>query len=736
LKAHLSFLLLLIVFSLSAQYHYTIDQSIPVEANGKQLANPWAGGFNSALFNTVDLNGDNLLDAVVFDRGAGKIFTYVRRQGSYKYAPEYEEFFPEGLSTFMLLRDYNCDGKKDLFTFNDSENGISVYKNTTVAGQHLSWQLAKTFVSTTNTYSDILLTKGFTSLINILPGAEDIPNIIDMDGDGDLDILNMRFVNPSTAEYHKNFSMERFGKCDSLVFERQTQRWGDWEECSCGNFAFGGASCPPGGRTEHTGGKVLLTLDVNNDGDQDVLFSEETCSRLYLLTNTGTSTSPLITSSSIFPSATPVAFPSFPSPFLEDVDFDGLADLVVTPNLEGRNFFSTDFSQSLWYYKNTGTPQLPQFTFVKKNFLQEGMIDVGDNSVPAFTDADGDGDQDLFIGTFTSADFAGRIFFYENVGTLSNPSFRLITDNYQAIGGLRLYNLKPQFADVNADGTLDLVFLGTGLSTGKTNIYYLENKNSNGLLFTDSQFPMIELGKFGIGVNENILLRDIDKDGVIDFLVGRSSGALEYWENTASPGSFNFVLQDAAFLGIAAGSDSPNLSMTAADLDADGYEELVTGDRNGSINVYNNFLSTSPIPQKQSDVIYNFSNETYGAKNLGGKVWPAVANLFNTDRPSLAVGNTTGGIYILKNDDSEELPEEPVITVSPNPVVKGETLTVKSDRNISVQIYSMLGQKISNKMFVPAYQSFELSLQNIASGTYIARFELRGKSYGKLFMVD
>ena len=51
-----------------AQFTYVLDQSIPVEYNGVTLPMPWAGAFNSPQFNTMDLNGDNIQDLVIFDR--------------------------------------------------------------------------------------------------------------------------------------------------------------------------------------------------------------------------------------------------------------------------------------------------------------------------------------------------------------------------------------------------------------------------------------------------------------------------------------------------------------------------------------------------------------------------------------------------------------------------------------------------------------------------------------------
>jgi hypothetical protein len=53
-------------------------------------------------------------------------------------APEYEALFPDGIYNWMLLRDYNCDGKKDIFT--GDVLGMKVYMNTTTSPGRLEWQ--------------------------------------------------------------------------------------------------------------------------------------------------------------------------------------------------------------------------------------------------------------------------------------------------------------------------------------------------------------------------------------------------------------------------------------------------------------------------------------------------------------------------------------------------------------------------------------------------------------------
>jgi FG-GAP-like repeat/Secretion system C-terminal sorting domain len=731
LKNRLLALLLLCSLTATAQYHYTIDQSVPVEISGRRLTMPWSGGLNSAQVNTMDINGDNQPDLVIYDKGLNKISTFIKTGNAYQYAPEYESLFPSLIHSFLLLRDYNGDGKKDIFTFNSDENGISAFKNVTLPGGNLSWQLYN--YTTRNLTSPQILryinkTTGKPS-VNILPGSDDIPNIIDMDGDGDLDILNMRFVNPMEAEYQENISPYR----DSLLFDRQS-RWGDWEDCSCGIMAFGN-NCSGGraGRAEHTGGKALLTLDFDNDGDQDLLYTEEQCGRLYYLPNQGTASVPLMNSVSNFPTVNPVALVSYPSPFLEDVDFDGVPDLIISPNLNGRTSFSTTFDQSLWFYKNTGTAQLPNFTFVKRNFLQENMIDVGDNAVPAFFDYDGDGDLDLFIGTNTSSqDYTGRLIVYENTGTNTAPAFRLVTNDFAFLSFFQAYNIRPQFADVNGDGITDLAFTATRFTNGVTALYFLPGVSGGRI---SPNFSDIASTEFFLSNTENILLTDVNRDGALDILLGKNTGALHYYQNTGRAGSLNFTLRGSSFLNLGVSTSRQNLSLAVGDLDADGKEELITGDQRGILTVYPDFRSTNPVPQGVTNLIYNSISNNYASKNLGGRVWPTIANIFNENKPAILVGNTAGGMYLLKTDGGSALASDPIISLWPNPLTKGQDLTIKADRPISVQIFSQLGQKMSEPIAISAYEEYPIALRNLSAGMYIARISVDNKSVRKTFIV-
>ena len=172
MKAVVLPVLMLVTLQSYAQFAYTIDQSIPVEANGNTLSMPWAGGLNAAQVNTIDLNGDNKQDLVIFERTTGQVLTYLTQNNQYVYAPAYESLFPNYINQWLLLRDINCDGKKDIFT--SDPFGLVAFINTTQPGQPLSW---RPFNKTTSNNPQPIFTIGSVGNINLKINADDVPEI-------------------------------------------------------------------------------------------------------------------------------------------------------------------------------------------------------------------------------------------------------------------------------------------------------------------------------------------------------------------------------------------------------------------------------------------------------------------------------------------------------------------------------------------------------------------------------
>lgn len=729
-----AFILLLLPGLASAQFLYEMDQSIPVTGAGSiSLKYPWAGGLNAVQINTFDLNHDTKEDLVIFERMGDLVLTFLQQDGEYVYAPEYEVLFPQGITNWLLLRDFNGDGRKDIFT--GDAVGVKVYLNKTQAGQPLAWQPFLFFNGSTK--GPLLLTKK-TSKVPLQMSYDDLPSIADADGDGDLDIFSMDFPGASKIEYHKNFSMERYGSLDSLDFERVSDAGNGWagvRECGCGEFAFNNSVCSTGGRENHAGGKSLFAFDADDDGDLDMLFAEAECDQLFLFENESGDDDP---NTAVIGSAVPYpgtfSMVNFPSPYREDVDFDGIKDLIVSPNLFFREFNETDFRESVWLYRNTGSNAVPAYSSVNKSFLQSDMIDVGDNAVPAFFDVDNDGDQDMFIGCYLNkVRGAASVYFFENTGTPTGPQFEFVTDDYRSLSALGHVNIKPKFADMNGDAKTDLVY--TAQTGAFTQLYYILN---SGTTMADFSGSIVTPGFELTWREENVTPVDVNLDGLQDLIVGGLNGALDYYKNTGTAASPVFTLEQENYLALSSTVLRQSPSVATGDLNNDGKDDLIYGDQTGKITLISNFREVADASGSITEIVYNSTLDDYIAQNLGGRIWPTIANLYGFPKGEIVTGNILGGIHVLKHrypttGVTGEV-AEPIISVYPNPALSYQTLTVEVDSPAEFQIFSVFGQAVGARVNVLARESFNLSIGQL-KGVYVLRFSVRGKTYSRKIVI-
>jgi hypothetical protein len=241
-------------------------------------------------------------------------------------------------------------------------------------------------------------------------------------------------------------------------------------------------------------------VDIDHDGDFD-FFIGNLNGQLWYYRNDGTSTAP----SFVYVDSTYGALSGNFSyaPAFADIDNDGDDDLFI-----GR------FDGRIQFYRNEGTPTVPLFTPAASPI---DTINVSMNAVPAFVDCDGDGDYDLFIGRAN-----GTIRYYRNIGSATNFVPILVDAVFNGITVGE--NAKPTFSDVDADGDQDL-FVGS--ASGK--IFWYENVGTptspSFTLRTDlfgNPDPMLESAA---------AFCDIDGDGDADVFVGCSKGGIQFYRN-------------------------------------------------------------------------------------------------------------------------------------------------------------------------------------------------------------
>ena len=691
-----------------AQTFFEFITDVPVLVAENSLRNPWAGGLNAGQYSTIDLDQNGEPDLVVFDRTSGKLNTFIHQDGHYRYDPAYEALFPNDLRYWMLLADYNCDGRQDIFTY--SSSGIRVFENTSDS------ELAFTLVA------DPVMTEGTSGTFNLPVNSTDLPGIVDVDGDGDLDVLTFNFAAGGTIEYHRNLSQETVGNCQELVFQRVTRAWGDFEECFCGSYAFGESCSAAGGRTartEHVGGKSILTWDTDGDGDQDLAFGDETCTNLAFLKNEGTREQALfLAASDTFPTAVATANEFvFPAGYRADVTSDALPDLIIAPNVFSNIQNSIDFTQSSWLYRNRGTAAQPRFELAQKDFLQQEMIDVGANAAPALGDYDGDGDYDLLLGAESQVGQA-RLQLYENVGTRTNPVFRLTDTDYRGLSAEGYTLLKPSLADINGDGAIDLLVQAGG--DGVTaRLFYQLNQSALGWDFAPGLQPLE-----GSPVKfDTPFFYDLNQDGRADLLIGRVTGRLEYYRNEGG-NPITFTLVTDSLVGISRDPFKRTLAPWVGDLNGDGRPELLTTDGSGVLRLYENFMDDTQSPTVTTQLI-RFGEGEAQESRLGARNWLAGADLYGTGQPVIALGNAQGGVYLLRSSGDGTRPApgggELTLTVFPNPNTQDDALRVRVNQPAQLLIYTVLGQLIDQTDRLNPGLVHTLDKAGLADGVYIVK---------------
>lgn len=693
------FLLVICLVSKSFSQTSVYRDTIPVYEAGVKMQNPWAGGINFSSFSSIDLNLDGKNDIVAFDKmspsGFGKIRAYLNvgpiGNAVYKHAPKYETLLPK-VEDWALFFDYNNDGKADIFTY--TTGGIRVFKN----------------VSTITTFSFVLSKDlirsdynpgGPPNIANIYSNSIALPGIADVDGDGDLDILTYSVFGVK-IEYHKNRSMELYGNADSLKYDFADNCWGDIQESTCAVYLN---QCPlkplysqiiNGSESKilHAG-SCLMCFDRDGDGDQDVIMGDVACSEVFYAENGGSSTNAHITdTTALYPnyplksSVNRIKFNSFPCTYYLDVDNDGFKDLLASPN----SVAGSENYQSVWYYRNTSTTPTVNFSFQKKNFLQDGMIEMGEGAYPVLFDVDADGKKDLIIGNlgyFNGATNISKLAYYRNIGTVSAPSYSLITRDYQNISSYNLYCVAPTFGDLDNDGDKDLVI---GQNNGQ--LAYFENTGSLGTaVFTTSPtvfYKSIDVGSFAFPQ-----LYDIDKNGLLDLIIGSVNGKISYYRNVGTASSPTFSISSSTFGGIdvkhygsLSGYSMPHV------YDAAGVTKILVGSEFGNIYLYDNI-------DGNISGTFNRVDTNLFKINEGVRCAPFYEDVTNDGIRDLFLGNHAGGLAFFNSSNVytvglSQIDNSILASVYPNPVTDKLYININSAtiENLTITLIDVLGKEI------------------------------------------
>lgn len=699
---------------------YHIQNNVKVTVGGKQLLSPWSGGQNNPQFSIADLNMDGKKDLVIYEDYIG-VSTYLNTgtngKPNYVYDGNYALTFPYAYS-YMKLEDYNNDLIPDLFE--KGVGGFEVYTGFYDNDKRLNFKH----------YKDIRY-KVSNGTSNAYSGPGDIPIVIDIDKDGDLDFLAYDFGG-SGIGFYRNCAIEEGLPKDSIKICYADRCWGrflqNYERTMQLGFNcefWGGTTCKSASKTTHAG-NTLCMLDMDGDGDWDLLNGNVSFNDIQYLKNgkrdLSYSADSMISQDSTWgANGYKLETIMWPAAFHLDVDQDGDKDLLFSPHAKGYENYNC-----IIYYANTGSDAAPNFVYQSQNFMMDEMIDIGSFSYPVFYDYNKDGKKDLFIGSRgyfqQDGSFKVKIAYYENTSTASNPSLNLVTTDFMNLSTKNLKGGALSFGDIDNDGKDDMVL---GQFDG-TIIYYKNTAADNTVqpIWTASSLGNLRLisnRTIDVGDYAAPLVYDLDKDGKNDLIVGCQSGLLYYFKNLGATGNaaFDSITNKLGDIQIKQPGHANTYSTPfIGAVDDTKKEYLLIGSKLGDIFIYDGFQSGGTTG-------YTMLDSAYQGLIPGPYSTPAVTDIDGDGKFELVAGNELGGVRIFRQTFNVGV-ENPMfakadITLYPNPAKDMLNLSwsdVFEGHEVSVSLVTATGQTVLKHIAQGSARGMQLNVAELPSGIY------------------
>jgi len=500
---------------------------------------------------TGDLNGDGALDIVTGNQGQDVLYL---NDGAGNFTPH--NFGPgDDWTTFVAVADMNGDGALDIIAGNAFVTS-TIYLN----------DGAGNFPNTSP----------YTRPFGMASDAVSSVAIVDLNGDGALDIAVGNYVGPNTIYLNDG----------------------------AGNFP----NASPYTRTFGTGSDWTTQVavgDLNGDGVPDLVVGNAPDGQgqggqnvVYL--NDGTGNFP-----NTFPYTRPFGTGNdwTTSVALGDLNKDGALDLAVGNYSSGQNVVylndgAGNFADTGSYTRPFGMGNDSTRGVAIGDMNGDGALDIvagnqyepnviclndgaGDWSGPrrfgtgsdsslgmALGDMNGDGMLDIIVANYL--DQPGVVYLNDGTGNFPNT-----TPYTRPFGHAHASTTRVAVGDMNGDGLLDII---AGNRNGQPGMVYLNDGTGN--------FPNTSpyTRSFGTGGDDThaLAVGDLNGDGALDIVVGRWN----YW-----PGPNMIYLNDGAgnFIARPFGMENRNTrSVAVGDLNKDSALDIVVGNYTDRVLVYLN----------------------------------------------------------------------------------------------------------------------------------------------------
>ncbi len=292
-------------------------------------------------------------------------------------------------------------------------------------------------------------------------------------------------------------------------------------------------------------------------------------------------------------------------------------------------------------------------SFGSEEFVQSGGVDIAVSgySVPSYADWNNDTLPDLIVGE-GGGGFPGKVRVFQNVGTATEPVF----DGYfyaQADGGdltvasAGCLGAFPRVVYWDADARKDLL---VGQSDGMVKLF-LNTGTDVSPAFDEGQFlqvgPPGEKVDIDVGSRATSVVADFNSDGRKDLVIGAFDGYIRIYLNqgTDSEPDFRSELLAQSF-GSPIHVDTLRTSVAVDDVTDDGKKDLVVGETEGWILLYEN-TGSDQNPEFQGYV--ELRSEGTPINLPGTRSRPSVCDFNGDGSIDLLVGSSDGTVRLYRH---------------------------------------------------------------------------------------
>jgi hypothetical protein len=363
-------------------------------------------------------------------------------------------------------------------------------------------------------------------------------------------------------------------------------------------------------------------------------------------------------------------------------------------------------------------------------------------AVPTFVDWNGDTLADLVVGEGGGTSATGKVRVYLNVGAPGAPVFGGFA--YVQAAGVDLawtssgcLGLYPRVVQWNDDGRKDLI---VGLADGRVRLY-LNTATDAAPAFDAGVFLTRAGADIDVGSRATPNVIDWDGDGRRDLVIGGLDGRVRVYLNSGTQYAPVFLTETVLPAG---GTDllvpSGRSSLCHADLDGDGYRDLLTGNTDGQLLLYLN---------AGTDIAPVFG--TYAAVTAGGipidldgtpRSRPCVCD-WNADQVAdVLIGAGDGKVRLYRGVGAVAVPADlpdlgrPAIAVFPNPFNPRTTVTIEVPRPGAavLSVLTPAGQRLLRRELGSlaagrhqlTWDGCDDQGRTVPSGTYVMQVEVGG----------